>query len=84
MRKHSSLIGLKNNFNILDTDDQKKLIKQVINFCKFENDINESIYLNEIQNLKDQKILPSQKSLITKYSSIENIVQTFQVPWGEL
>ena len=79
LRKHSSLIGLKNNFNILDTDDQKKLIKQVINFCKFENDINESIYLNEIQNLKDQKILPSQKSLITKYSSIENIVDVYEL-----
>ena len=79
LRKHSSLIGLKNNFNILDTDDQKKLIKQVINFCKFENEINESIYLNEIQNLKDQKILPSQKSLITKYSSIENIVDVYQL-----
>ena len=79
LRKHSNLIGLKNNFNILDTDDQKKLIKQVINFCKFENDINESIYLNEIQNLKDQKILPSQKSLITKYSSIENIVDVYEL-----
>jgi DNA helicase-2/ATP-dependent DNA helicase PcrA len=79
LRKHSSLIGLKNNFNILDTDDQKKLIKQVINFCKFENDVNESIYLNEIQNLKDQKILPSQKSLITKYSSIENIVDIYEL-----
>ena len=79
LRKHSSLIGLKNNFNILDTDDQKKLIKQVINFCKFENDINESIYLNEIQNLKDQKILPSQKSLITKYSSIENIIDVYEL-----
>ena len=79
LRKHSSLIGLKNNFNILDTDDQKKLIKQVINFCKFENDVNESIYLNEIQNLKDQKILPSQKSLITKYSSIENIVDVYEL-----
>ena len=25
LRKHSNLIGLKNNFNILDTDDQKKI-----------------------------------------------------------
>ena len=36
--------------------DQKKLLKQVIDFCKIDNDVNESIYLNEIQNLKDQKI----------------------------
>jgi DNA helicase-2/ATP-dependent DNA helicase PcrA len=79
LRKHSNLIGLKNNFNILDTDDQKKLIKQVIEFCRLENDVNESIYLNEIQNLKDQKILPSQKSLITKYSSIENIIDVYEL-----
>jgi DNA helicase-2/ATP-dependent DNA helicase PcrA len=79
LRKHSNLIGLKNNFNILDTDDQKKLIKQVIEFCRLENDVNESIYLNEIQNLKDQKILPSQKSLIIKYSSIENIIDVYEL-----
>ena len=79
LRKHSNLIGLKNNFNILDTDDQKKLIKQVIEFCRLENDVNESIYLNEIQNLKDQKILPSQKSLITRYSSIENIKDVYEL-----
>ena len=37
----------------------------MIEYLKFENDVNESIYLNEIQNLKDQKILSSQKSQIT-------------------
>ena len=79
LRKHSNLVGLKNNFNILDTDDQKKLIKQVIEYLKFENDVNESIYLNEIQNLKDQKILSSQKSQITKYSSIENITDIYEL-----
>ena len=79
MRKHSNFVGLKNNFNILDTDDQKKLIKQVIEYLKFENDVNESIYLNEIQNLKDQKILSSQKSQITKYSSLENITDIYEL-----
>ena len=66
LRKHSGLVNLKSNFNILDTDDQKKLLKQVINYCKIDNEINESIYLNEIQNLKDQKILSNEKSKISK------------------
>ena len=79
LRKHSNLVGLKNNFNILDTDDQKKLIKQVIEYLKFENEVNESIFLNEIQNLKDQKILSSQKSQITKYSSLENITDIYEL-----
>ena len=34
LRRHAEAIGLKSNFTILDTDDQKKLIK---NICKSEN-----------------------------------------------
>ena len=79
LRKHSQLVKLKYNFNILDTDDQKKLLKQVIDFCKIDNDVNESIYLNEIQNLKDQKILSNEKLKISKYSSIEGIGDVYKL-----
>jgi len=79
LRKHSNLVKLKNNFNILDIDDQKKLLKQVIDFCKIDNDVNESIYLNEIQNLKDQKILPNEKLKISNYSSIESINDVYKL-----
>ncbi len=34
LRRHAEAIGMKSNFTILDTDDQKKLIK---NICKAEN-----------------------------------------------
>ena len=34
LRRHAEAVGLKSNFTILDTDDQKKLIK---NICKGEN-----------------------------------------------
>ena len=30
LRRHAELVGLKANFTILDTDDQLRLIKQVI------------------------------------------------------
>ena len=53
LRKHSSIVGLKSNFTILDIDDQKKLVKQVISFLKLDNDLSENIILSEIQNLKD-------------------------------
>ncbi len=79
LRKYSHIVKLKNNFNILDIDDQKKLIKQVIQYCKIENDVNENIYLNEIQNLKDQKILPEEKTKISKYSSIEHINDVYEL-----
>ncbi len=73
LRKHSGLVNLKSNFSILDIEDQKKLIKQVLMYCKIDRDISESIYLNEIQNLKDNKILFNENKKIFKYSSIERL-----------
>ncbi len=73
LRKHSGLVNLKSNFTILDIEDQKKLLKQVLEYCKIEKDINESIYHNEIQNLKDNKILFNENKKISKFSSIERL-----------
>lgn len=79
LRKHSLAVGLKSNFSILDTEDQKKLIKQTIEYCKLNNDINENIYLNEIQNLKDNKITFLEKNQITKFSSLESISEVYEI-----
>ena len=79
LRKHAHHVGLKANFNILDSEDQKKLIKQVLEYCKINKEVSESIYLNEIQNLKDEKIFPRDKSKILKYSSLENIDEIYNI-----
>ena len=79
LRKHANHVGLKSNFNILDSEDQKKLIKQVLEYCKIDKEVSESIYLNEIQNLKDEKIFPQDKSKILKYSSLENIDEIYNI-----
>ena len=79
LRKHAHHVSLKSNFNILDSEDQKKLIKQVLEYCKIDKEVSESIYLNEIQNLKDEKIFPQDKSKILKYSSLENIDEIYNI-----
>ena len=79
LRKHAHHVGLKSNFNILDSEDQKKLIKQVLEYCKIDKEVSENIYLNEIQNLKDEKIFPHDKSKILKYSSLENIYEIYNI-----
>ncbi len=79
LRKHAHYVNLKSNFNILDIEDQKKLIKQVLEYCKIDKEVSESIYLNEIQNLKDEKIFPKDKSKILKYSSLENIDEIYNI-----
>ena len=73
LRKHSGLVNLKSNFTILDTEDQKKLLKQVLEYCKIDKDISEGIYHNEIQNLKDNKILFNEREKISKFSSIDKL-----------
>ncbi len=79
LRKHAHHVSLKSNFNILDSEDQKKLIKQVLEYCKIDKEVSESIYLNDIQNLKDEKIFSHDKSKILKYSSLENIDEIYNV-----
>lgn len=36
LRRHAELAGLQNNFTILDTDDQIRLLKQVIQLCDLD------------------------------------------------
>ena len=79
LRKHAHLVSLKSNFNILDIEDQKKLIKQVLEYYKVSKEVSENIYLNEIQNLKDEKIFPDDKNKILKYSSLENIDDIYKL-----
>ena len=73
LRKHSSIVGLKSNFTILDIEDQKKLVKQVISFLKLDNDLSENLILSEIQNLKDEIILSNDNKEVLRHSSIKNI-----------
>ncbi len=73
LRKHSGLVNLKSNFTILDVEDQKKLLKQVLEYCKIDKDISEGVYHNEIQNLKDNKILSNENKKISKFSSIDRL-----------
>ncbi len=77
LRKHSGLVNLKSNFTILDLEDQKKLLKQVLDYCKIDKDISEGIYHNEIQNLKDNKIFFNENKKISKFSSIERLDEIY-------
>ena len=36
LRKHSDLINLKNDFTILDTDDQLRLLKQILSYLNLD------------------------------------------------
>ncbi|SEW21989.1 ATP-dependent DNA helicase PcrA [Ruminococcaceae bacterium KH2T8] len=61
LRRHADLIGYDRNFTILDSDDQLKMVKQVMQ----ELDISEKMYkprnfLYEITNSKNHMVSPEQ------------------------
>ena len=64
LRRHAEAIGLTSNFTILDTEDQKKLIK---NICKAENidakKISPQYTLSLIDQWKNKGLLPNEVQL---------------------
>ena len=54
LRKNASLINLKNDFTILDTDDQLRLVKQIISYLNLDKKLyNPKNYLYFIEQLKN-------------------------------
>ena len=57
LRYHAELVGLKNNFTILNEDDQKRLIKQIIEAEGIdEKKYPPQAFVDKIQRLKDKGI----------------------------
>ena len=63
LRKHAKSAGLENNFIILDSDDQLRLLKQIIEENNFEyNNISPQVLMSWIQFCKDKGLNPEQVS----------------------
>lgn len=59
LRRHSEYVGLSHDFTVLDTDDQIRLLKQIIPHYQLDpkKDTPQKI-INKIQNWKDRALLP--------------------------
>tara|TARA_A100001011_G_scaffold398828_1_gene504705 strand:+ start:211 stop:2241 length:2031 start_codon:yes stop_codon:yes gene_type:complete len=80
LRRHAEAIGLKSNFTILDTDDQKKLIK---NICKGENidakKISPQFILAMIDQWKNKGFLPDEVRLTKKNLFEGQILKVYKI-----
>ncbi|HQT67613.1 MAG: DNA helicase II [Rhodospirillales bacterium 20-60-12] len=59
LRRHAELVGLSSNFSILDSDDQMRLLKQILDAAKI--DVKRwppQILMNQIQRWKDRGFAP--------------------------
>ena len=80
LRRHAEAIGLKSNFTILDTDDQKKLIKSI---CKGENidakKISPQFILAMIDQWKNKGYLPDEVRLTKKNLFESQILKVYKI-----
>ncbi len=80
LRRHAEAIGLKSNFTILDTDDQKKLIK---NICKSENidakKISPQFIMALIDQWKNKGFLPDEVKLNKKNLFESQILKVYKI-----
>ena len=97
LRRHASLINLKNDFTILDSEDQLRLLKQVINSLDLDTKLHlPKSYLYMIDQLKNQGLSHSEISnhefehktsgkLSTVYSMYQDRLKNFNsVDFGDL
>ncbi len=80
LRRHAEAIGLKSNFTILDTDDQKKLIR---NISKAENidakKISPQFILALIDQWKNKGLLPEEVKLSKKNIFENQILKIYKI-----
>ena len=97
LRRHASLINLKNDFTILDSEDQLRLLKQVINSLDLDTKLHlPKSYLYMIDQLKNQGLSHSEISnhefehktsgkLSSVYSMYQDRLKNFNsVDFGDL
>ena len=97
LRRHANLINLKNDFTILDSEDQLRLLKQVINSLDLDTKLHlPKSYLYMIDQLKNQGLSHSEISnhefehktsgkLSTVYSMYQDRLKNFNsVDFGDL
>ena len=80
LRRHAEALGIKSNFSIIDTDDQKKLIK---NICKAENidakKISPQFILSLIDQWKNKGFLPEEVKLQKKNIFENQILKVYKI-----
>ena len=80
LRRHAEAVGLKSNFTILDTEDQKKLVK---NICKGENidakKISPQFIMSTIDRWKNKGLLPEEVRLKKKDIFDNQILKVYKI-----
>lgn len=85
LRKHASLAGLKSNFTILDEDDQKRLIKQILEAEGIdEKKYPPAAFVEKIARYKDKGLTVQKLTREFKNNMVISIYEKYQARLLEL
>ena len=75
LRRHADALGYKSNFTILDTDDQKKLLKKILESENIDlKKVSPQFVISFIDKWKNKGLLPDDVKL-DKSKSLENTIK---------
>ena len=84
LRRHAEALGLKSNFTILDTDDQKKLVRKIIKAEDLDaKKFSPQLILHHIDRWKNRGLLPKDIKLVKSNFSEKSILKVYEIYQGK-
>ena len=80
LRRHAEALGYKSNFTILDTDDQKKLIRNIVKGEDLDaKKFSPQLIMYHIDQWKNKGLLPKDIKLEKSGSIIKSILKVYEI-----
>ncbi len=80
LRRHAEALGYKSNFTILDTDDQKKLIRNIVKAEDLDaKKFSPQLIMYHIDQWKNKGFLPNDVKLEKSNSTFKSILKVYQI-----
>ncbi len=80
LRRHAEAIGYKSNFTILDTDDQKKLIRNIVKGQDLDaKKFSPQLIMYHIDQWKNKGLLPKDVKIEKQGSIIKSIFKVYEI-----
>ena len=80
LRRHAEALGYKSNFTILDTDDQKKLIRNIVKGEDLDaKKFSPQLIMYHIDQWKNKGLLPKDIKLQKSSSIIKSILKVYEI-----
>ncbi len=82
LRRHPEAVGLRNDFTIIDDDDQTRLLKQILNDLNIDvKQFPPKTYLNKISRMKDKNVGPGSlesAAFDVSLPKLKDVYETYQ------